>query len=159
MKTLMKTILAATFLMSAGATFAQNTEYGPGNPGPRGQRGLQGMPVVEQLVHALYHLDLSDEQKEGIRAVLQDLRADLDPIMAEMKAARAQLKELVKADEYDEDAVAELATKEGDLVAERLVITSRALSEVFSYLTDEQRAKLDGIVAHHMKHHGGECKR
>jgi protein CpxP len=141
---LLITIVTATFLMSASTSFAQDDGYGPGK---RGQRGMQGMPVVEQLMHALHRLELGDEQRASIRAVMQEMKSEIRPLMGEMKASHLQLKELVKADEYDEDAVATLAAKEGDLAAERVVITSRALSEVYGYLTDEQRVELEEMAA------------
>lgn len=146
--TMLKTILAATLLMSAGVAFAQNNDYGPGQ---RGQRSMQGMPAVENMMRALHHLDLSDVQQTNVRAVMQEMKAEVRPIMGEMKASHLQLRELVKADVYDENAVSGLAAKEGDLVAERMVITSRALSEVYSYLTDEQRAELEEMAALRME--------
>ena len=42
-------------------------------------------------------------------------------------------------------AVSALAKKEGALAAERLIITSRAMSKVYAQLTDEQRAELATI--------------
>jgi Spy/CpxP family protein refolding chaperone len=78
---------------------------------------------------------------------MQALKAEVRPIMQATKAGHLQLKELIKADSYDEQAVAALADKEGNLAAERMMITSRALSEVFSQLTDEQRSQLDEMAA------------
>ena len=146
MNTLLKTILAVTFLMFAGVSFAQDTGYGPGKPGQHHQRGMQGMPAVDNMMRAIRRLDISDEQQADIRAVMQEMKTDVGPIMEEMKAGHLQLRELIKADEYDEGAVAGLAAKEGVLAAERMVITSRALSEVYGYLTDEQRAELEEMA-------------
>lgn len=154
MKNILKTILAATFLMSAGASFAQDTDAGsgkPGKPGARGQRSMQGMPMVEHLMHALHRLDLDEEQKTSIRAVMKNMKAEVRPVMEEMKHGHQQLKGLIKADEFDEDAVAELAAKEGDLTAQRVMISSRALSEVYSFLTGEQRVELEEMAAERME--------
>ncbi len=156
MNTLLKTILAATFLISAGTTLAQDNDN---RPGQRGQRSMQGMPVVEQLMRSLRRLDLSDEQQASIRGVMQGMKTEIRPIMDEMKAGHMQLRELVKADEYDENAVAGLAAREGDLTAERMVITSRALSEMYGYLTDEQRAELEEMAAQRMERRSQKRKR
>jgi len=156
MSTLLKCVLAASFLMSAGTTIAQDNEFGPGQRGPR---GMQGMPAVENMMRAIRRLDISDEQQANIRAVMQEMKTEIKPIMEETKAGHLQLKELVKADEYDENAVAGLAAKEGDLVAERMVITSRALSEVYGYLTDEQRAELEEMAAQRMERRSEKRKR
>ena len=159
MNTLLKTILAVTFLMSAGVSFAQDTGFGPGKPGQRGQRGMQGMPAVENMMRAIRHLDISDEQQADIRAVMQEMKTEIMPIMEEIKANHLQLRELIKADAYDEGAVAGLAAKEGVLAAERMVISSRALSEVYGYLTDEQRAELEEMAEQRMERRSEKHKR
>ena len=158
MNTLLKSILAATFLISAGTTFAQGNELDSGKPGQRGPRGMQGAPIVEQLMRAIRGLDLSDEQKTDIQAVMQQMKTEVTPTMEEMKDGQLQLRELIKADEYDEDAVAGLAAKEGDLAAERMIITSRALAEVYGYLTEEQRAELEVMATQRMKRRSGKRK-
>jgi len=152
--TLLKFILAATFLMSSGTTFAQGT----GKPGQRGPRGAQGMPAVEQMMRAIQRLDTSDEQKADIRDVLQKMKTEVAPILEEMKDGQLQLRELIKADEYDENTVAGLAAKEGDLAAERMVITSRAFSEVYGYLTEDQRSELENMAAQRMERRSGKRK-
>ena len=144
MNRLITTFFSGVLLAASGTVLAQDYYDGPG---PRHQRGAQGMPVVERFVRALKRLDLSEEQKESIHAVMQELKTEAGPIMYEMKASHMRLKELIKADEYDEKAVADLAEKEGDLAAERIVVASRALSEVYSTLTDEQRAQLEEMAA------------
>lgn len=159
MKALMKTFLAAAFLVSTGAVLAQGAGFGPGkggpgNFGPGGQRGMQGgmqgMPMVQNVVRGLRRLDLSDEQIENVQAVMQNLRTEAGPVRDEMWASHMQLRELIKADDYDENAVAALAAKEGELAAERIMMASRALSEVYGYLTAEQRAELDEMYAQRM---------
>lgn len=156
MKTLITTIIATTFLMSAGTSFAQDGDdakrsSGHGKAGQRGQRSMQGMPMMDHFTRALRHLDLSEDQKVSIRATMQTMKTEIRPIIGEMKAGQLQLTELIKADQYDEDAVAELAAKEGDLAAERILIASRALSTMFNQLTDEQRVDLDEMAAKRME--------
>ena len=107
---------------------------------------MQAMPVVEAVTRAIRHLDLDLEQKEGIREVMAGLKADVRPIMMETRASHGQLQELVKAASYDEAAVAALAENEGKLAAERLMLTSRALSEIYNILTVEQRNELDAMA-------------
>lgn len=110
-------------------------------------RGNQSMPAVERMMRGIRHLDLSDEQKAGIKGIMQGLRAQERPLVKEMKSGHEQLKELIKAENFDEQAVASLAEKEGALAAERLIIASRAMSAVYAQLTDEQRAELETMAA------------
>ena len=158
MKTLTTSILAATLFMSFGPAIAQDSEYESrkSSSSQRGQRSMQAMPMVEKLMHALHRLDLSEEQRISIKAVMQEMKAEIRPIMGEMKAGQLQLKSLIKSDVYDETAVAELARIEGDLSAQRIVISSRAMSEVFGYLTDEQREELDLMAEQRKQRHAGK---
>ena len=158
MNKLIITIVTTLLLTAAGTALAQDLYGEPGKKGQRHQRGPQGMPVVQQLMRGLKRLDLDDEQKASIKAVMQDLKAEVRPIMQEIKAGHVQLKELIKADSYDEKAVATLAEQEGNLAAERLMITSKALSEVFSQLTDEQRDQLAAMADERMERRGERRK-
>ena len=113
----------------------------------RHQRGMQTSPVVDKVIRAVRRLELTEEQKASTRVILDEMKTDIRPIMAEMKTTKGQLKELISADLFDEEAVAAVADKEGDLTAERVMITSRALSQILAQLTDEQRAELEVMAA------------
>ncbi len=141
------TIITILLLTVSGMTLAQNFNGEPGNKGQRNQRGMQGMPMVDQIMRSLRRLDLEDEQRESIRAIMQGLKAETSPVMQKTKAVHLQLKELIKADVYDAEAIAVLAVQEGDFAAERLMITSRALSQIYGHLTQEQRAELESMAA------------
>ena len=93
------------------------------------------------------HLDLSDDQKADIKAIMHDLKTEERELAKEMKLGHEQLKELIKADSFDEEAVSRLADQEGALTAQRLMISSRALSEVYAQLTGEQRNELEIMAA------------
>ena len=141
-------ITVTTLLLTTAATAMADDSYGePGRKGPRHQRGMQVMPVVEQLTHALKRLELDDQQREDIRGVMREMKTDIRPLMEETRAGHQTLKELIKAENYDQGAIAVLAKKEGDLAAERMMIASRTLSAIFSHLTDEQRDELDAMAA------------
>ncbi len=156
MNKLIITIVTALLLTLAGTAIAQNNFGGPGGKGQ--QRGMQGMPFGEQMMRGLRRLDLEDEQRDNIRAIMQDLKADTIPVMQKTRALHLQMKELIQADVYDEDAIAALAVQEGDFAAERLMITSRALSEVYGHLNQEQRDELETMAAERMERRAGKQK-
>lgn len=141
------TIITALLLTISGMALAQDFYGEPVNKGQHSQRGMQGMPMVEQIMRSLRRLDLEDEQRESIRAIMQDLKAETDPVMQKSRAVHLQLKELIKANVYDEEAITTLAVQEGDFAAERMMITSRALSQVYSLLSLEQRDELESMAA------------
>ncbi len=161
MNKLTTTIISSLLLTIAGMTLTQDAYGEPGRKGQHQQRerGMQAMPIVDKLMHAIRRLDLDDAQKDSIRVVMQDLKAGVHPLMQETKAGQLELKELIKADTYDEGAVAALAEQEGALAAERLMITSKALSDIFSQLTDEQRSELETMAEERHERRGERHKK
>jgi len=148
MKTLLTTLFTAALLVFAGGVFAQGGGAGHGRHHPGGPPGLQ---AFEHFRHALRKVDLSDQQKTDIKAVMQDLKKDMQPLMQDMHANHEKLRTLVTAATYDEHAVAAVAKKEGDLATKRIILSSEAMSRMLGYLTDEQRAKLEQMRAERME--------
>jgi protein CpxP len=144
--TISRTILSTLLICFMGTALAQDPTAEPTRKGHKQQRGNQAMPVAASMMRAIRHLDLSDEQKTDIKVIMKDLKVEERQLTRGTKPGQEQLKELIKADSFDEEAVAALAEQEGALAAERLIITSRALSEVYAQLTDEQRAELETMA-------------
>ena len=143
-------MVTAVLLSFSGTILAQDDVSGPVDSMKKGrhhQRGPQALPAVERMMRAIRHLDLDDEQKASIKLTMQNLRGEDRALKMEMRAGHEQLKALITAEVYDEDAVAEVAEKEGAIAAERLIISSRAMSAVYSQLTDEQRLELETMAA------------
>lgn len=135
-----------TLMCFTGAVPAQDAASDPADPVRKSrhhQRGDRAMPAVGNMMRAIRHLDLSDEQKTSIKTIMQHFKIEERLLKQEMKAGHEQLKELIKAESFDESAVAALAETEGALAAERLIVASRAMSEVYGQLTVEQRAELE----------------
>jgi Spy/CpxP family protein refolding chaperone len=147
MNKLIITVISALFLSATGMAMAQDTGEAAGKKNHRHQRGNQAMPAVEKLSRALRKLDLSDEQKTSIHAIFKQVRADIRPLVKETKAERKQLKVLTMASEYDAPTIAAIAQKEGDLLAQRRMLTSKAFADALGYLTEEQRTQLDTMIA------------
>ncbi len=152
MNKLIIAIMTTLFLASTGTVFAQDVDAGPEKKAQRQHRakhpnrGAQPMPVTEKFIRAIRRLDLSDEQKENIKSTMKALKEEVKPIMLEMKTGHEQLKGLVNAADYDEQAVAALADNEGMLLAKRIKLTSAALAKARSYLTAEQLTQLDTMA-------------
>ena len=143
------TILITIVLAYMGTALAHDPVTDSANAAKKGrhhQRGNQPMPGVERMMRGIMHLDLSDEQRANFKGIMQGLKAEERPLAKEMKSGHEQLKELIKAESFDEQAVVALAEKEGALAAERMIIASRAMSEVYAQLTDEQRAELETMT-------------
>lgn len=146
--------LASTFfLTAAGAALAQEADDSPGKKQHRQHHDKHKMAArqsgspVEQLTRALRKLGLEDEQKASIKVVFKQLREDIRPIMEESKAGQRQLRELTMSRSFDATAATVLTTREGELTAQRMLLTSQAMADALGYLTDEQRDQLEAMKA------------
>lgn len=159
MKKLLITVISSLLLMSAAMAMAQNSKGGPGIKARHHQGGMQAMPVVERTMRTIRQLDMDEEQKANIKAVMQGLKEDVRPLIAETRANHEQLKELVTAINFEEDNAAAIAEIEGDLATQRLMLTSRALSDVYKLLTREQRDELEAMAAQRQERRAGKRQR
>jgi Spy/CpxP family protein refolding chaperone len=89
---------------------------------------------------------------------MEAMKADVRPIMAESKEGYLALRELVSAAVLDEEAIAVVAEKEGALTAERIMITSQAMSSALKLLTNEQRAELKTMAGERQRKRGEKRK-
>jgi len=136
-------------LMSAGAValFAQGqpgrgpgggaAPFGPGGPGGRGfAAGF-----------ALGQLDLSDAQKQQVRAIMQrhreQSRATMERVQEAMQAQRAAINAVPVNEAAVRQASAALAAVQADAAVEQ----ARLHADIFSILTVEQQEKAKQLEA------------
>jgi len=141
MNKLITTLFASIFLITAGGALA-NDHGDRGKGGKHKRGGPQGSMIVEQFTRELRKLDLSDEQKASVKAIMKDLKEQSKPIAKDQRANQMALKDLIQSDAWDDNTAGELAAIAGDLSAQRTLLTSKALSDIYAQLTDEQRAEL-----------------
>jgi Spy/CpxP family protein refolding chaperone len=147
------TIISTLMLSVTGTAAAQDAHGNSGERSDRGtrhQNGPKGNPFLEQALRGIRSLDLSDVQKTNIKSIVQSLKAESAPITKETKSVHMQLRTLITAPTYDAASVADLAETEGALATERLILSSRALSDIYAELTAEQRTRLDAMSTDRM---------
>ncbi len=113
-----------------------------GNPGGRGHLG-RGVRA------AMATLDLSDAQKEKVKAIFTSHREQFQAFLTEAKANREALKAAASADNPDPAAVGAAFLK---VRADGKAMKARRESvhaEINGILTPEQRARLEGWIAAH----------
>jgi Spy/CpxP family protein refolding chaperone len=105
------------------------------------QRGHSefGPRVFSRIARAL---DLSDDQKTRIKAILKSHSSEIETQMKASAAARRAVHEAVLAQPVDEAAIRAAAQRLGEVHADGAVLFAKIRTEVEPLLTDEQRAKI-----------------
>jgi Spy/CpxP family protein refolding chaperone len=105
------------------------------------QRGHSefGPRVFSRIARAL---DLSDDQKTQIKAILKSHSSEIETQMKASAAARQAVHEAVLAQPVDEAAIRAAAQRLGEIHADGAVLFAKIRTEVQPLLTDEQRAKI-----------------
>lgn len=131
-------------LLTAAAVWAQPRDgagrFGPPGAGFGAGHGLIYGPVGERL-------DLTDDQRDQIRGILETQREANLPWHEDMKMLGAQLEEAIDAEPFDEEAVRAVAQQLADVRVELAVSRARAAQEVRLVLTPDQRETLGEMRA------------
>jgi len=163
-----KSFVAATALTVAlvGGLFLQPSQVSAAPPGdaPRWERGEgYGKSGDRFLARMTEALDLSAEQQEKIKAIMEDHRKKVAPLRQGLDESRDKLRQLARADSFDEAAVRTLAASQAATKTEMIVERTRMQSQIHALLTPEQgklaEEKLDRGQGHRGdRHHGKGCK-
>ena len=114
---------------SAGGEGQGKRGFGHG----RGHRGGGGM--------MLRGLDLTDDQKNQVKQIMEASKSKVQPLRESMKANRDKLRQATADGKFDEAQVQALATEQANISAQLLVERTRTKSQIFQILTPEQRTK------------------
>jgi Spy/CpxP family protein refolding chaperone len=90
-------------------------------------------------------LDLSDDQKTRIKAVLKTHAAEIEAQMKASSSARRALHQAVLAQPIDANAIRTAAAGLGSVEGDGAVLFAKIRTEVEPILTDAQRAKIQQL--------------
>ncbi len=110
--------------------------FGRGGPGAMADIGLP-----------LRQLDLSEGQREQVRAVMSTHQAAFKEIGERLRTARQGLREAIGADALDEAAIRARSAEVAAVEADAAVLRAKVRQDVFSILTAEQQAKAKELRA------------
>jgi Spy/CpxP family protein refolding chaperone len=133
--------LSLALLLAAALPLAADQHGGPHGNGPGGSPDDMG-PMLGQVRQMLGQLELTDQQREAVRAIMHSNRGNFAANRAATQANRAALHAVVTASELDSEELARLASAEGQLASERVMMFGESASSILAVLTDEQRAEL-----------------
>lgn len=111
---------------------------GPGPGGPRGGPMGGPMGMLGELGPAIRHADVTEEQQQQIRSVIDSHRDEFRAIGERMKAARDGMRAVVEADTIDENAIRAKAADVAAVEADQAVLGAKVRAEVLGLLTAEQ---------------------
>lgn len=106
---------------------------------PQGHKGGI-MPILKQL-------DLSIEQRQDIRQIVQQARQDKQLFSADRQDTRAQMREQVQADNFDEEAVTALLTERSEQGEDRALAKATRYHQVWHVLSDDQQVEFENLMA------------
>ena len=137
---------AAAIALSVGAGLfasSQNTNGAPGlfmgrRGGPEGP-GFQGLrgTILGPIQMIASQLNLSDAQKDQIKAIAQSHRDEWQSLADHVGTARRGLRAAITSGTFDEALVRDESAALGQAEADVAVASARAFGEVFQILTQE----------------------
>ena len=139
-------------LLTAGSALQAQARRGPGFGGARmGLMGHIGGSVgfggATALMRGLRGLDISDSQREQIRAVFEQYRPQLQALGNQARDAGLALRAAVTADVFDEITIRDGSAALGSVQADLAVLGARVHADVVNLLTPEQRQKAAELKA------------
>lgn len=136
-------IAGLAVLIVAATVFALAQEH-------RGQgEKMRGGGPAEMMEHMSRELNLTDAQKEQVKAIMEAGRATGEERHAKLEEIHNQLDAATANGQFDEAAVRPLANQQAQLMADEMVDHMRMHSKIFGLLTAEQRAKAEQMMKMH----------
>jgi protein CpxP len=159
-----KSIIIPTLLIGAllagGATLATAKSWGggPGNCEGRDQAmtAEKHEERMEQRLETMSTiLDLSDEQKTQIEALVKSQYEQKSTQRERMHAGQQALRDKLQTNAFDEAEFRALAAQQAQLKTDLMVEHAKIKQQIFAILTPEQQAKADKLLEMRgQKHHG-----
>ncbi len=124
-----------TFGAAAGVTHAWHRHGGP----------FGGFGFGGRLMGALSDLDLTDDQKTRIKAILGEEGPKIEPLLDQVAQSKKTLFEAIHGRQFDEGAVRSASAAAAGAQTELAVERARTMSRLRALLTPDQQARLETI--------------
>lgn len=146
MRTLKARMTALTVMLglAAGSLLAQPPRSHEHRGEHRKHAGTDKNRPEQRLKFLSNYLNLTDQQKDLARSLIQQGRTEAAPIVEQMKNTRKELKAAVQANSSQAE-IERLAAAQGTLVGQIAAIKAKHMATFYAQLTPEQREKADQL--------------
>lgn len=148
MKVIRFRLLIAFLAMLMGSVIAksQTAEDTPPTP-PMHGHGM-GMGMEGHLHFLAAKLNLTDDQKTQMKAIMQKEKPTMQPLHQQEHQIDQQLRQYVEGN-FDQAKVAVLAAQKAQIQAQMTIEQTRIHNELYQLLTADQKAQLKQMEANH----------
>lgn len=94
------------------------------------------------LEHMAQKLDLSDDQRKQVEAIMNQQREQARPYVKTLVETRREMRHAMKGDDFDEAAIRAIAERQARAVTEMAVLRARGRHAMQQILTPEQRQRM-----------------
>ena len=133
-------------LMGSVVAKSQTAEDAPAAPPMHGHH--MGMGMEGHMHFLAAKLNLTDDQKTQMKAVMQKERPTMQPLHQQEHQIDQQLRQYVEGN-FDQAKVAALAGQKAQIQAQLTVEETKIHNQLYQLLTDDQKTQLKQMEANH----------
>ena len=130
-------VMVLVLCMGTAIAYAQGPERGPGWGGPHAR-----------MHNMARQLNLTDQQKQQVKTIMQQQRSTTRPLMQQMAENRKAMLAATSNGAFDQAKVQSIANQQAQLMAQLIVARETVQHQIYTQvLTADQRAKADQMKA------------
>jgi Spy/CpxP family protein refolding chaperone len=147
MKAIRFRLLIAFVAVLMGSVIAKSQTAEDTPPAPPMHHGM-GMGMEGHLQFLAAKLNLTDDQKTQMKAIMQKERPNIQPLHQQEHQLDQQLRQYVEGT-FDQAKVAALAGQKAQIQAQMTVEETKIHNQLYQLLTDDQKTQLKQMEANH----------
>jgi protein CpxP len=141
-------LLIAFLAVLTGSVIAKSQTAEDTQPAPPMHGHGMGMAMGDHLHFLAAKLNLTDDQKTQMKAVMQKENPTIQPLQQQERQIDQQLRQCVEGS-FDEGMVTALAKQKAQIQVALTVEQTRLHNELYQLLTSDQKAQLKQMEANH----------
>jgi periplasmic protein CpxP/Spy len=148
MKAIRFRLLIAFLAVLMGSVIAKSQTAENAPPAPPMHGHGMGMGMEGHMHFMAAKLNLTDDQKTQMKAVMQKERPTMQPLHQQERQIDQQLRQYVEGN-FDQAKVAALAGQKAQIQAQLTVEETKIHNQLYQLLTDDQKTQLKQMEANH----------